>query len=344
MGACIASLTIGTADPLILGVAAGATQLPDVDTTRSFAGKLLFPAARFIENRFPHRTLTHSFFATGLVTLFALPLRFFVSAALWQAAIIGYFCGWFADVFTKQGVAAFYPFTSARLVVPDNPRLRLSTGSRAEYVLTFALAALFIASLQMNTAGGLMRVFSGLLGQTSSAVELFNKEGSRKEIIAHIEGEMRNTDISADFFVEGVEGDAVLIVRDAAGILYTAGDFNSCSNCNIAIHRVNAKTARDISTNVREIRLDGQDVAETLRSRQMTAANSRVTFSGEIVLQDAENLKLETSLQRFNTLSASGNETKTVRLRFASPSDLSRLSGYDASGTLLMREVKFDAQ
>ncbi|MDR1339780.1 MAG: metal-dependent hydrolase [Prevotellaceae bacterium] len=34
--------------------------LPDIDTTKSFIGKIFYPLAWFIGRRFGHRTLTHS--------------------------------------------------------------------------------------------------------------------------------------------------------------------------------------------------------------------------------------------------------------------------------------------
>jgi inner membrane protein len=68
----------------------------------------------------------------------------------WQALVVGYFFGWFGDVFTKSGVCAFYP-SSARLVIPGNPRMRLSTGSGAEVFVLVALLAVAIATININS-------------------------------------------------------------------------------------------------------------------------------------------------------------------------------------------------
>src|SRR5262249_57496590 len=96
---------------------------------------------RFLENRFAHRTISHSFVATVAVALLALPLRWALAGAgaiYWRALVFGFFFGWFGDVFTKSGVAAFYPFTAARLGIPPNPRLRLFAGTKSQ-ILGFAL-------------------------------------------------------------------------------------------------------------------------------------------------------------------------------------------------------------
>ena len=53
------SLMLATADPLALGLAILGSQLPDLDTTSSTIGKIFFPISSWIEDRFPHRTITH---------------------------------------------------------------------------------------------------------------------------------------------------------------------------------------------------------------------------------------------------------------------------------------------
>ena len=137
----LTSLVLGTANPEVLGTAAIASLLPDIDTSKSSIGRLFFPLSSWLETRTVHRGITHSFFATGLITLATYPLAFLGYAHLWQALILGYFWGWFADVFTKSGVEAFYP-SRGRLIIPRNPHLRLGTRSRAEWFLLMVLVAL----------------------------------------------------------------------------------------------------------------------------------------------------------------------------------------------------------
>jgi inner membrane protein len=54
------SLIIGTADPMALGLAVLGSQLPDIDTTTIAIGKIFFPLSNFLEDRFPHRSITQS--------------------------------------------------------------------------------------------------------------------------------------------------------------------------------------------------------------------------------------------------------------------------------------------
>jgi inner membrane protein len=62
------SLVLGTTDPLALGLAVIGSQLPDLDTTTSTIGKICFPISSWIEDRFPHRSVTHCLLATAAIT------------------------------------------------------------------------------------------------------------------------------------------------------------------------------------------------------------------------------------------------------------------------------------
>jgi inner membrane protein len=349
LGVTVTSLALSTADPFTLGLAAVATQLPDVDTSRSLTGRILLPLARFLEHRFPHRTITHSFLATGIIALLAWPLRWCVpptpyptGVALWQALVIGYLFGWFGDVFTKQGVAAFWPGSMARLVIPGNPRLRLSTGTKAEYFVLLLLVGLFAFSLHLHHAGGMVRSFTSLMAQPEGVVSLWHKEGLRHRIFAHIEGRnvISSATINSTFEVIEVEGEK-LLVREPGGALYLAGNVQSCAPCQIAIDRVTAQPGAAISTDVQELRFADREIKDVLRSLRLQP-NAHVSFSGELLLKDAQLLIWPTSLQRFNAVqvSDSASRVRTVKLHAASLEEMQRLSEYFGSGNLLIKEVR----
>ena len=62
-----ASLTfgLGTNNPVALGLALLGSQLPDLDTTTSTIGQICFPLSNWLEDNFPHRSITHSLLATA---------------------------------------------------------------------------------------------------------------------------------------------------------------------------------------------------------------------------------------------------------------------------------------
>ncbi len=71
------SLVLGTASPLTIGLAVLGSQIPDIDTTTSTVGKICYPISSWIEDRFPHRSITHSLLATASITVLALAVNHF---------------------------------------------------------------------------------------------------------------------------------------------------------------------------------------------------------------------------------------------------------------------------
>ncbi|MDJ0904185.1 MAG: metal-dependent hydrolase [Xenococcus sp. MO_188.B8] len=71
------SLVLGTASPLTIGLAVLGSQLPDWDTTTSTIGKIFFPISSWIEDRFPHRSITHSLLATAFLAVLVLAVNHF---------------------------------------------------------------------------------------------------------------------------------------------------------------------------------------------------------------------------------------------------------------------------
>jgi inner membrane protein len=117
------------------------------------------PIAKWLEERYPHRIITHSFLATAVVAVMSSPLLFFLHWHYWIALVLGHFCGWFSDCFTKAGVAAFFPSPS-RLVIPGNPKARLESKSPAEYWILAIVVFLSVASVNLISAGGISEQFA----------------------------------------------------------------------------------------------------------------------------------------------------------------------------------------
>jgi inner membrane protein len=131
--ACIAlagtTLLLNTAHPLPLGLAILGSQLPDIDTSTSLIGQICFPISHWIEDRYPHRTLTHCLIVTAVLVACTLPFGLFWG--LWHslALPLGHLLSTFADTFTRQGVQLFYPYPAWCISVA-NPKRRLITGDR----------------------------------------------------------------------------------------------------------------------------------------------------------------------------------------------------------------------
>jgi inner membrane protein len=328
------ALNMGTADPLVLGVAAVAAQLPDIDTSKSLPGRVLFPISHFLERRFPHRSVTHSFIATGLIALAGLPLMFW-KQMLWQALILGYFFGWFGDVFTKSGVCAFYP-NPARLVIPGNPRMRLSTGSGAEVFVFVALLSVAIATININSNGGILTAFNKVLGVPSGAVEIVGEEGSRYLMIAHIRGRNAITQqrIDASFEVIKPLTQNDLLVKDNRGIVYRAG---VSQESQILANQIQVQRSSPISVQLQSISLDSDDVYAAVAN----LPPERTYITGTLTVEDSEDLQIPTNPQQFSTITLQPAQGFAIaHLESASPQEVAQQLGpYFATGSLIVRTV-----
>lgn len=332
----ITSLVLGTAHPVALLAAALASMLPDVDTSKSIAGRYLSPVSRWLEKRYAHRTVTHSFLASGIFTLATYPTVLLWGTEVWQALVLGYFTGWFADVFTKTGVAAFYP-SPARLVIPMNPRYRLSTGSRAESFLLAILVALAIASISINSSGGILRSFNQALGIPSGAVEIANAEVSQYLLNATIIGRAAVTQqpVNAEFEVVKPLTQSDLLIKDKQGRLYRAG---TTQECQIIASRILIQRGQRIRSTFRKIQLQDQAITEVLTE----IPPGRTYINGTLNLQDAEDLIIPTHADQFDTITLQpSRDLMVARLESASPVEAENLLGdYYANGSIIIRTVE----
>jgi inner membrane protein len=317
-------------------VAALASQLPDVDTSKSTVGRILFPLSRLLEKRLPHRSVTHSFLATGIFTLATYPLTLFTKPLYWQALVLGYFFGWFADVFTKSGVAAFYP-SKARLVIPGNPKMRLATGSNAEWFVLFILVAVAILSININSAGGILRSFNQALGLPSGVVEAVNEDASRYLLIAHIRGRNAITQEPIEKAYEIVQplNQNDLLVKDELGITYRVGNSQECQ---IVASQMKLERVAPITTTVTNIFLDDEDLYEKIAA----LPQERTYLSGTLTIFDADGLIIPTHIDRYDTITLQpASDLAYARLIAASPREvLGLLGNYYASGNLVVRTVQ----
>ncbi len=89
--ACSGSaLLLGSSSPWTLLLSVIGSQLPDIDTTKSIAGKTLYPIAAWFEARFPHRTITHCLLATLFLAIASLPLAYYYDWKHWLALPFGH--------------------------------------------------------------------------------------------------------------------------------------------------------------------------------------------------------------------------------------------------------------
>jgi len=158
----------GPADPFSFAFAALGACLPDIDTEGSYIGRL-FPFSRYLEERFGHRTVTHSLLGLGALGLFSLPLWLLLGHFQWWLALqIGCLSHLILDMSTVEGIELFWPHTG-RAVFPGRDDLRLDQGSpsaaRAEKVVLVSLLAfsgILWPLAQVGITGALRRAIGGI--------------------------------------------------------------------------------------------------------------------------------------------------------------------------------------
>lgn len=141
--------------PLYLAATVFFSLLADVDHTKSIAGKMFYPVAKWLDRKFGHRTITHS-----LLCYFVLSLGVGLTERIWSDGNIytmiflwAYGSHLIFDMLTLQGVPLFYPFKKNPCVIPGNPAFRFrSSNFRTESLifLTFIFLAFTLKGLFAN--------------------------------------------------------------------------------------------------------------------------------------------------------------------------------------------------
>ncbi|MEN9224954.1 MAG: metal-dependent hydrolase [Thermostichus sp. DRC_bins_24] len=326
------SLTLGSASPWVLMAAALGSQLPDCDTSTSYPGRILKPISTRLEARYPHRTVTHSFLATGILALASLPLALF--GLPWGGLVTGYFYGWFADVFTKSGVPAFWP-SRARLVIPGNPRLRLSTGSPAEWVVLGICLVLLIISINIHSQGGLMRTFNLWMGIPSGAIELVNQDQDKFLLVADIDGinTLSQQRVEGSYQVIRTLGSSDLLLEQDGGFYQAGGGVNA----QLRLSRIFIRRGQPITSQVEQLTFQEQPFLLPPDE----GSPIQVHYSGVVQLEDAFDLSITPSVEEYQpvTLQYLGDDRVMLRFTSARASDLAPFLGYWGSGQMLVRRL-----
>ncbi|MGB5771145.1 MAG: metal-dependent hydrolase, partial [Crocosphaera sp.] len=253
------SLILGTASPLNLGLALLGSQLPDIDTSTSLIGQICFPISHWIEDRYPHRTITHCLLATGFIGVVSVLLGYYFLGNLWAfiALPLGHLLSCFSDCFTRQGVQLFYPHPAWAISV-SNPRRRLKTGSAAELWVLAGATALLIVGLNLANNGGITQKVSQQLGLKDGLIEVYNENAASHHVMAEIKGVKASdrSPVEGKFLILGTEG-SEFIVTDGEGVYKT--------NEQIIISKLNTTVGETATTNIQTLTFDDEDAIKPLQ-------------------------------------------------------------------------------
>ena len=301
------SLILGTGQPLPLGLAILGSQLPDIDTTTSTIGKIFFPISSWIEDRFPHRSVTHSLLATAGIAVISLGVNYFFLHGSIKAAIalpLGHLLACFSDTFTKQGVQLFYPEPVWAISV-SNPRRRLKTGGAGElWVLGIAIALLCFG-IYLANGGGITQKVSQNLGLRDGIVRIYNENASTNNVYAKIKGYWASDRTPADgkYLIIGNEGKE-FIVSNGDGV-YKTGE-------QIITSKVTTEVGEVARTEIRNITFNDEDAVQPLLELKQaySDADIYIYLNGELTVDFPEDVKIPIEPNQMTTAVLSGNRIK----------------------------------
>ena len=180
-----------------------------------------------IERSFGRRTITHSLLGLCVVAIVALPLVFFKASSLYFIVLASISGHLLIDCVNKEGVCLFYPSLS-RAVLPRNENYRIRRGSKAETVLLWVTAGIFLITLPVNQTGLRPALHCLLRTQQSAVTDYLSFSGEGHRVFVEFEGVKRVTQerLSGRWEVMDRLSKTSLIVKDESGRLHTIGNDN----------------------------------------------------------------------------------------------------------------------
>jgi inner membrane protein len=187
--------------------------LPDIDTPKASLGRI-FPLSFWIEHRWGHRTITHSWVFIVLSCILFSPLLFFKKFLIYSCLILGVISHIMIDMANTSGVTFFYPDTT-RYVFPAEKTSRIEVGSKKEFILLAIL--IFITTITTPISYiGYKSLFYRLSQNPYGAVEEAQKWSDEFLLSATIKGIWKESQlpVNENFKVLAVQGNGILITKN----------------------------------------------------------------------------------------------------------------------------------
>ena len=192
--------------PEYLIVCAACYIIPDVDTTRSLIGKLLYPFAWIINRKLGHRTFTHSllFLALAWFIIWALIKFQVVKDPNYTKIVLFSILSHFVfDMVTVSGVPLLYPWFKNPCVIPGNKHYRFNTGEWRSELIIAGICGILCITMQPLFANGFWTSYH----RTFGTIKHVNRENSNTEFYVICE-------YSYILNAELYEGEAIVITSN----------------------------------------------------------------------------------------------------------------------------------
>jgi inner membrane protein len=204
---------------------------PDIDNSKSWLGRIFPFISKPIENKFSHRTLTHSLLAIVFIWSIAVLVKILFFTANFNpiAFAIGYTSHILIDCASVQGVKILYPFSMRNAVFPFDTQqpeaYRIVVGSKADVALGFVFVFLTIpfAYISFKTHTKIVREIQR---DINSAVRSYNELSKNFLCVARLEGINTTTGdkLRGDYLIISAEKQNMLLIKEGSLTLSVGKD------------------------------------------------------------------------------------------------------------------------
>jgi inner membrane protein len=204
---------------------------PDLDNSKSWLGRLFPFISKPIENKFSHRTLTHSLLAIVFIWSIAVLVKILFDTGNFNplAFAIGYTSHILIDCASVQGVKILYPFSMRNAVFPFDTQqpeaYRIVVGSKADVALGFVFVFLTIpfAYISFKTHTKIVREIQR---DINSAVRSYNELSKNFICWARLEGINTTTGdkLKGDYLIISAEKQNMLLIKEGSLTLSVGKD------------------------------------------------------------------------------------------------------------------------
>jgi inner membrane protein len=204
---------------------------PDIDNSKSWLGRLFPFISKPVENKFSHRTLTHSLLAIVFVFSIAVLVKILFDTGNFNplAFAIGYTSHILIDCASVQGVKILYPFSMRNAVFPFDTQqpeaYRIVVGSKADLALGFVFVFLTIpfAYISFKTHTKIVREIQR---DINSAVRSYNELSKNFICWARLEGINTTTGdkLKGDYLIISAEKQNMLLIKEGSLTLSVGKD------------------------------------------------------------------------------------------------------------------------
>ena len=310
-------LVLSNSSPMVVGLAIVGSQLPDLDTSTSIIGQVFYPLSSFLEKRYPHRTVTHSFVAIALVaglwagTIWGISYAgwYQFTQADWFALWLGMFFSIISDTFTVQGCQLFWPVQVWCYSGSSWDKKRIRTGSPAEISIVAIATALSIWVIFGSAigGGGLVNSVTQSIGVGDAQVSAYNRMAATHQVWAEIKGNFTSDRTVADGKYEVIDMVGESFILKSGEKIYQVGRDIQTSGLKIS-------QGEPVTITVYAVPFEDDPIAAKLILLREAHPSAQIFLTGDLTVDLPEEIQVIPEVQAAETLEVNGTTAKLFYL------------------------------